>query len=200
DVENKSAQLIEAGLTDVGKPLHLFVLSKDGIFDPVIAKRKGKTVLMILNGIHPGEPDGIDASIRLSQNLLSGKTELPSNVIICIIPIYNIDGSLNNRCCTRANQNGPINQGFRGNARNLDLNRDFIKCDSENAKSFTKIFRDWDPDVFVDTHVSNGADYQHVMTLISTQHNKLGGASGEFMKKQMTPALFVAMEKRGFPM
>ncbi|MFM7767988.1 MAG: hypothetical protein ACKO9S_09045, partial [Bacteroidota bacterium] len=26
DVENKSAQLIEAGLTDVGKPLHLFVL------------------------------------------------------------------------------------------------------------------------------------------------------------------------------
>ncbi|MFM7766644.1 MAG: M14 family zinc carboxypeptidase, partial [Bacteroidota bacterium] len=200
DVENKSAQLIEAGLTDVGKPLHLFVLSKDGIFDPVVAKRKGKTVLMILNGIHPGEPDGIDASVRLSQNLLSGKTELPSNVVICIIPVYNIDGSLNNRCCTRANQNGPINQGFRGNARNLDLNRDFIKCDSENAKSFTKIFRDWDPDVFVDTHVSNGADYQHVMTLISTQHNKLGGASGEFMKKQMTPALFVAMEKRGFPM
>ncbi|MFM8916981.1 MAG: M14 family zinc carboxypeptidase, partial [Bacteroidota bacterium] len=200
DVENKSAQLIEAGLTDVGKPLHLFVLSKDGIFDPVVAKRKGKTVLMILNGIHPGEPDGIDASIRLSQNLLSGKNELPSNLIICIIPVYNIDGSLNNRCCTRANQNGPINQGFRGNARNLDLNRDFIKCDSENAKSFTKIFRDWDPDVFVDTHVSNGADYQHVMTLISTQHNKLGGASGEFMKKQMTPALFVAMEKRGFPM
>ncbi len=200
DSENRSALLIEAGLTDIGKPLHLFVLSKDGIFDPVVAKRKGKTVLMILNGIHPGEPDGIDASIRLSQSLLSGNIELPSNLIICIIPIYNIDGSLNSRCCTRANQNGPINQGFRGNARNLDLNRDFIKCDSENAKSFTEIFRDWDPDVFIDTHVSNGADYQHVMTLISTQHNKLGGASGEFMKKQMTPALFAAMEKRGFPM
>jgi hypothetical protein len=200
DSEHKSALLIESGLTDIGKPLHLFVLSKDGIFDPVIAKRKGKTILMILNGIHPGEPDGIDASVRLSKNLLSGKTELPSNVIICIIPIYNIDGSLNSRCCTRANQNGPINQGFRGNARNLDLNRDFIKCDSENAKSFTKTFRDWDPDVFIDTHVSNGADYQHVMTLISTQHNKLGGASGDFIKKQMTPTLFAAMEKRGFPM
>ncbi|MFM2190251.1 MAG: hypothetical protein RL491_637, partial [Bacteroidota bacterium] len=200
DVQYKSALLVEAGLTDVGKPLHLFVVSKDGVFDPVTAKRKGKTVLMILNGIHPGEPDGIDASVRLSQNLLSGKTELPSNLIICIIPIYNIDGSLNGRCCTRANQNGPINQGFRGNARNLDLNRDFIKCDSENAKSFTKIFRDWDPDVFIDTHVSNGADYQHVMTLISTQHNKLGGTSGEFIKQQMTPALFTAMGNRGFPM
>jgi hypothetical protein len=136
----------------------------------------------------------------LSEQLLRDKTSIPKNLLICIIPVYNIDGSLKARCCNRANQNGPIEPGFRGNARNLDLNRDFIKCDSENARSFTRIFRHWNPDVFIDTHVSNGADYQHVMTLISTQHNKLGGATGAFMKNSMTPALFKAMNKRGFPM
>jgi hypothetical protein len=60
-----------------------------------------------------------------SQSYLEGKLPLPENVVICIIPVYNIDGSLRQGCCTRANQNGPDTQGFRGNAQNLDLNRDF---------------------------------------------------------------------------
>ncbi|MFZ9942248.1 MAG: M14 family zinc carboxypeptidase [Bacteroidia bacterium] len=200
DVQHETAKLFEQGPTDIGKPLHLFVISTDQVFDPVEIRNQGKVILLINNGIHPGEPDGIDASVRLAQNILQGKNKLPSNVVLCIIPVYNIDGSLNSGCCTRANQNGPENQGFRGYARNLDLNREFIKCDSENAKSFTKIFRQWDPDVFIDTHVSNGADYQHVMTLISTQHNKLGGEAGAFIKNTMTPALFANMAKRGFPM
>jgi len=200
DKEYKEALLVEAGTTDVGKPLHLFILSKDAIFHPETARIRGKLILMILNGVHPGEPDGIDASVRLSQKLLSGKLPLPDNVVIGIIPVYNIDGSLTNRCCTRVNQNGPVKQGFRGNARNLDLNRDFIKCDSKNSKSFTHIFRAWDPDVFIDTHVSNGADYQHVITLLSTQHNKLGGTLGNYIQQQMTPAIFKSMQHRGFPM
>ncbi|MFM7080204.1 MAG: M14 family zinc carboxypeptidase [Bacteroidota bacterium] len=200
DSLHSEAKMFEAGSTDVGTPLHVFVISADGDFDIQKAREQQKAVVLINNGIHPGEPDGIDASIRMSEKLLNNKKLIPKNILICIIPIYNIDGSINARCCTRANQNGPIIQGFRGNARNLDLNRDFIKCDSENAKSFTKIFRYWNPDVFIDTHVSNGSDYQHVMTLISTQHNKLGGELGAFLKNTMTPALFLAMEKRGFPM
>lgn len=200
DSLHREAKLFQAGPTDVGKPLHVFVISADGNFDVDSARKQQKAVVLINNGIHPGEPDGIDASIRMSEMFLKDKKSIPENLLICIIPVYNIDGSLNARCCNRANQNGPIEQGFRGNARNLDLNRDFIKCDSENARSFTGIFRYWNPDVFIDTHVSNGADYQHVMTLISTQHNKLGGPTGSFLKNTMTPALFKAMEKRGYPM
>jgi murein tripeptide amidase MpaA len=74
--------------------------------------------------------------MKFSENILSGKINdsLLQHLVICIIPVYNIDGSLNRGCCSRSNQNGPKEYGFRGNARNLDLNRDFIKCDSENAK------------------------------------------------------------------
>lgn len=197
DTKYKTAKLFTEGLTDVGRPLHLFVISSDQIFDPKEARSKGKIIILVNNGIHPGEPDGIDASARLAEDYLTGKKLIPSNTILCIIPIYNIDGSLKRGCCSRANQDGPEEYGFRGNAQNLDLNRDFIKCDSENAKSFTKIFRKWDPDVFVDTHVSNGSDYQYTLTLISTQHNKLGGPVGEYIKKEMTPALFSMMKQKG---
>lgn len=193
----KTAKLFTEGLTDVGRPLHLFVISADEKFSASEAKKAGKLVILINNGIHPGEPDGIDASAKLAEELLNGKRTLPANVVICIIPVYNIDGALNRGCCSRANQDGPELYGFRGNARNLDLNRDMIKCDSENARSFTKIFRNWDPDVFIDTHVSDGADYQYTLTLISTQHNKLGGPAGDFLKKEMTPSLFDLMKKRG---
>jgi len=196
----KKAKLFTEGLTDCGRPLHLFVISNDGTFDPESARKKGKSVILINNGIHPGEPDGIDASIRLSQDFLSGKEKLPDNVVICIVPVYNIDGSLMRNCCSRANQNGPEKYGFRGNAKNLDLNRDFIKADAENTRSLIKIFRRWDPDVFVDTHVSDGADYQYTITLISTQHNKLGGPAGEYLKKEMTPGLFAMMKAKGHEM
>ncbi len=193
-----NAKLITGGLTDIGKPLHLFVISNDGDFNPASIKNKNKRIVFILNGIHPGEPDGIDASMKFSYDFLHDKSKaaLLNHVVVCIIPIYNIDGALNRSCCSRANQNGPEEYGFRGNTRNLDLNRDFIKCDSENAKSFTQLFRQWDPDVFIDTHVSDGADYPYTMTLISTQHNKLNPVLGEYLKKEMTPSLFKLMKEK----
>ncbi|HEX5001520.1 MAG TPA: M14 family zinc carboxypeptidase [Bacteroidia bacterium] len=194
------AELFEAGLTDCGKPLNFFVISKSKVFDPVTARQKGYAVVLINNGIHAGEPDGIDACIRISESYLKGNLSLPENVVIVIIPVFNIDGSLNRGCCSRANQNGPEQYGFRGNSRNLDLNRDFIKCDAENTRSFIKLFREWDPDVFIDTHVSDGADYPYVMTLISTQHDKLGGAAGKYLYEKMTPALFKNMETLKSPM
>lgn len=194
---NKNSKLLEQGLTDCGKPLHLFVISGDGTFDPQAARLKNKIVILVNNGIHPGEPDGIDASVRLSQEYLNGKKKLPENVILCIIPVFNIDGSLKRGCCSRANQEGPEEYGFRGNAKNLDLNRDFVKADASNTRSFISIFREWDPDIMIDTHVSNGADYQYTMTLISTQHNKLGGPVGAFLKNEMTPALFSVMKSAG---
>src|SRR5262249_48152756 len=98
----------------------------------------------------------------------------------------------------RIDQNGPVEKGFRGNSENLDLNRDFIKCDSKEARSFTEIFHLIDPDVQVDNHVSDGADYQHVMTLICSQHNKLGGTMGEYMNKEFEPGLFELMKQKNY--
>src|SRR5690606_23648524 len=116
-----------------------------------------------------GEPDGIDASLMLAQTLLDSDQlmGLLVNTAVCIVPVYNVSGALNRGSYSRANQNGPLEYGFRGNARNLDLNRDFMKMDSENARSLVSALSRWDPDVYFETHVSDGADHQYIMALLA---------------------------------
>jgi hypothetical protein len=186
------------GLTDAGYPLNLVLLSSDKKFDPSAWHFRHKVVILINNGIHPGEPDGIDASMMLARDIANKKTILPANIALAIIPVYNIGGALNRNSYSRANQNGPASYGFRGNAQNLDLNRDFIKCDSKNARSFTEIFHFLNPDILIDNHVSDGADYQHVMTLITTQYNKLGIELGDWVKNIFGPALLTGMKNKNW--
>lgn len=200
DARSPQLQLRTGGLTDSGEPLHLAVFSPTREFDFGKLRRQGHRVLLIDNGIHPGEPDGVDASLLLLRDLATGKTTLPANLVLAVVPFYNVDGALNRGPHSRVNQNGPTEYGFRANARNYDLNRDFVKADSRNARSFARLFHDVDPDVFVDTHVSNGADYQHVMTLITTQPDKLGGAMGRFLRDTFEPFLYAEMARAGFPM
>jgi hypothetical protein len=190
--------MFDYGKTDCGRPLELFVINGQKVFDRNAIKKQ--IVILINNGIHPGEPDGIDACVRLVHDWSTGKITIPNNVVLAIIPVYNIDGALRRSEFTRINQNGPIESGFRGNARNLDLNRDFIKCDSKNAKSFTKLYQTWDPDIFIDTHVSDGADYSYTMTLIDSQKDKLSPAVSDVMQKSIKPFLYSSMEKKKIEM
>jgi hypothetical protein len=187
------------GQTDAGEPLHLVVYNREGIFNVDEIKNATKNRILINNGIHPGESDGIDASMMLLRDIVQNDSlqEKYKNSIICVIPVYNIGGSLNRNSHSRANQNGPIEYGFRGNARNFDLNRDFIKQDTKNAAAFAEIFHTVNPDVFVDNHVSNGADYQYAITHLFTQHNKLGGNLGSFLKKEMQPKIEKSLENKG---
>jgi hypothetical protein len=193
------AKLLTYGSTDFGKPLHLLVLSRDEVFDPAAVKKADKRVLLINNGIHPGEPEGIDASMMLARDLLKGNL-LPKDVVICIIPVYNIDGSFNRTSTSRANQNGPVAYGFRGNSKNYDLNRDFIKSDSRNSLAFQQIFNVWQPEIFVDTHTSNGADYQYTMTLIPTHKDKMTPVLSQYLNAKMLPSLYSQMAAVGYEM
>jgi hypothetical protein len=188
----------EYGMSDYGLPVSLFLINKSGKFTQ--KELDLKPVFLINNAIHPGEPEGVDASIKLCKDLLADSKLIPENVIIAIIPIYNIGGAHNRNCCSRANQNGPLEYGFRGNSKNLDLNRDFIKSDSKNTFAFYKIFHTLKPVVFIDTHTSNGADYQYVMTLITSQLNKMNPVLAEFVDTSMNPYLYSEMEMKGFPM
>lgn len=175
--------------TDSGKPLHLVTFNPNRSFESEFSQVQKQNILLINNGIHPGESDGIDASMMLLRDLAQEKIKTPQQTIIAVIPVYNIGGALNRNSSTRTNQNGPKAYGFRGNARNYDLNRDFIKADSKNAQAFTKIFRTLRPSLFIDNHVSNGADYQYTLTHLFTQHNKLGGALGNYLHQTFMPAL-----------
>jgi len=176
------------GNTDSGNPLHMATFNVDGDFN-LKKIAEDKTILLINNGIHPGESDGIDATMLLYRDLAVGKISAPKNTVLVTIPVYNVGGALNRNSNTRANQNGPKAYGFRGNTRNYDLNRDFIKLDTKNAKTFSQIFHLVNPDIFIDNHVSNGADYQYTLTHLFTQHNKLGGALGNYLHTEMMPQL-----------
>ncbi len=203
DKKYKEAKLLEYAYVDVAEPLRVLEIKSNN------SSSKEKISILINNGIHPGEPEGIDASMLLALNILelqnneslSTSTYIKNNFYlgvlkdllqyanIYIIPVYNIDGALNRNSYSRANQNGPESYGFRGNAKNLDLNRDFIKLDSRNAQEFTRLFQDIKPHLFVDNHTSNGADYQHVITYIATQKDKLNPNISKYMYNQFMPQL-----------
>jgi len=190
----------EMGITDSGKKLHLILFNADQDISSIELIKGTKNTILINNGIHPGEPDGIDASMMLLRDIVQNEKlkNKYKNLIICVIPVYNIGGSLNRNSHSRVNQNGPKSYGFRGNARNFDLNRDFIKADTKNAKAFAEIFHWVDPDVFIDNHVSNGADYQYALTHLFTQHNKLGGKLGDFLNEKMMPAMETDLKNKGW--
>ncbi|MDO5608561.1 MAG: M14 family metallopeptidase [Capnocytophaga sp.] len=193
--EYSDISLKTMGMTDSGLPLHIVIYNSDADFN--FAKiRQQKTIILINNAIHAGEPDGIDATMLLMRNLAQEQIKVPENVVVVAIPVYNIDGALNRNSTTRVNQQGPEAYGFRGNAKNLDLNRDFIKADSENALSFAKIFQLVQPDIFIDNHVTNGADYQYVLTYGTSQPDKLGKHLGSFLRDTLIPQVSDTLVKK----
>ncbi len=198
DAASGKVKMLTMGMSDAGFPLHLVVIANNGDYNFDNIRKNNKRIILVNNGIHPGEPDGVDASMLLARDIVANKYKIPDNIVLAIIPIYNIGGCLNRSANYRVDQNGPDEFGFRGNSQNLDLNRDFIKCDSKEARAFAEIFHLTDPDVFVDNHVSNGADYQHVMTLLTTQHSKMGGVMGEYLNKQFEPGLYSSMKQKGY--
>lgn len=190
-------QYLKKGEDDNGKAIYVVV------YNPFPEKdleklRKEKAVLMVNNGIHPGEPDGIDATMMLMRDLATGKVKTPQNFVLAAISAYNVSGMLNRGSFSRANQNGPEQYGFRGNARNYDLNRDFIKADSKNARSFQEIYQWLQPDVFIDNHVSNGADYQYTFTYISTFKERLGNPLGTYFYNDYQTKNLDEMKKLGY--
>jgi hypothetical protein len=195
--EFQEINLQTLGETDSGEPLHLVTYNREGTFN-FQKLRPEQVVVLILNGIHPGEPDGIDATSLLMRDLATGAVEIPENVVVTSIPVYNVGGALNRNSTSRANQNGPESYGFRGNSRNYDLNRDFIKMDTRNARTFARIFQLVRPLLLVDTHVSNGADYTYTLTHLFSQHDKLGGAMGTFQETILRPSLEEALAEKGW--
>jgi hypothetical protein len=187
------------GETDAGLPLHLIIINGKRNFSRENILESSQLICLVNNGIHPGEPDGIDASMLFARDLVSDPDfeEKHKDVVVLIIPFYNVGGALNRSCCSRANQNGPESYGFRGNARNLDLNRDFIKCDSKNAKSFNELFSSWDPDIYLETHVTNGADYPYTMTFLTSQADKLGFGLGDYVRNDLSDYMYKAMQDEG---
>lgn len=193
----ETARLKEVGTTDAGVPLHLLIIDGRGKFDPEQSRHNGDLVWLIMNGIHPGESCGIDASLRFAEKAAENPDK---GLVYAIIPVYNVGGALNRNRTSRANQNGPEEYGFRGNDNNYDLNRDFIKADTRNTFAFAEIFHTWQPHFFIDTHTSNGADYGPNMTLIHTVPERLHPMQRTVFTREILPEIFRRCEAAGEPL
>lgn len=197
--KNNSVELYNFGLSDYGLPIYVCVLNGEKDSLETVQNKSKKSTVFINNGIHPGEPDGINACGQLTLDYLKNQSFLPKNVRVAFILCYNVGGAMNRGSFSRANQDGPAEYGFRGNAQNLDLNRDFIKMDSKNAFAFARAFQAFNPDVFLDTHVSNGADYQYTLTLIHALRERLAPSIEQLTYLNFKPELEGKLAKHNFP-
>lgn len=198
DEKYAEIELYAMGPSDYGLPIYVCILNgKQDSLSTFGNARKG-TTLLINNAIHPGEPDGVNACLLWIQDWIAQGLPTEGMPTIAIIPAYNVGGMMNRSGTSRANQDGPEEYGFRGNAQNLDLNRDFIKSDSKNMFTFAKIYQALDPDVFLDTHVSNGADYQYTMTYIASVRERMAPSVAALMHDEMIPWLSERSVENGF--
>lgn len=198
--QSKWVRIVNLGQGDGGRPIHLVVVAKGGIQNP--SQLGNRVVVMTNNGIHSGESCGVDASQMLMRDLLRvmKNSSLLDNVVWVTIPIFNVGGHIQFSPHNRVNQVGPTQMGFRGNARNYDLNRDFAKVDTANMRAFYKAFHRWKPHIFIDNHTTNGADYQHVMTYSLPPKESLPPSLAQLVYQSFKPQLEAIMTHRKFPL
>jgi len=160
------------GLSGQGRDLPLLIASESRAFSPESAKDEGKAVVLIQACIHAGEPDGKDAGFALLRDIAITKTAagLLENVVLLFVPIYNTDGHERSSPYNRINQNGPAEMGWRTTATYQNLNRDYMKADTPETRAWLKLWNEWQPDLFIDCHVTDGADYRCNITYHHEHH------------------------------
>jgi murein tripeptide amidase MpaA len=169
------------GKSAQGRDLPLLIVDKDGLTDPQAIRSKGRIIILFQACIHPGESEGKDAGMMLIRDMVTGGqgkrlsenphqssradlSALLDGVSLLFIPIFNVDGHERFGPYNRINQNGPKEMGWRVNANNLNLNRDYLKAETPEMQAWLKLFNHWMPDFFIDSHTTDGADYQYVLT------------------------------------
>jgi hypothetical protein len=187
------------GKTGEGRDLKIVIASKDGIFDPAAIHASGRAILLVQNSIHAGEMDGKDACLALLRDIAITKTQadMLDHVVFVFIPVYNLDGHERRSPYTRINQNGPELAGWRGNATNINLNRDYMKADAPETRAFLKMFHRWLPDFFVDNHVTDGMDYQYDVTFAIDAGPTVAPATALWIRETVTPELERQLDASG---
>src|SRR5271166_918323 len=187
----KQVKIEPFGTTGEGRELDIVIASKDGVFDPAAIHASHRPIVLVQNSIHAGEMDGKDSCMALLRDIAitKSKAALLDHVVFVFIPVYNIDGHEQRSPYNRINQNGPELAGWRGNASNLNLNRDYMKADAPETRAFLKMFHRWMPDFFVDDHVTDGMDYQYDVTFAIDDTPDVTPATASWIHDIVTPEL-----------
>ena len=196
---SKWARLLPMGKTAEGRELYVLVVSKDRAFTPEKAARTGKAVVLLQNGIHAGENGGKDAAMMLLRDVLVTRRLAAwlDNVILLSIPVFNADGHEAVSPYHRINENGPERMGLRVNAQRLNLNRDYVKADTPEMRAWLAMYNAWLPDLLIDNHVTDGADYQWDLTIYTHTEGDIAKPMGEWVNGQFLKPFLSALEKDG---
>lgn len=187
------------GKSGEGRDMPLLIAAEGGTFSPATARRARKAVIMIQAGIHSGEIDGKEAGLALFRDIAITKTrrDLLKNVVILFQVIYSVDGHENFGPYMRINQNGPDEMGFRTNATNLNLNRDYMKADAPETRAWLGLWNQWKPDLFIDCHVTDGADFQYNITYDYSNFQNVNPSIRAWMSEHFDKNVVAKIEKEG---
>jgi hypothetical protein len=187
------------GRSGEGRALPLVVAARKGTHTPAAARRAGKVVVLVQACIHAGETDGKDAGLALLRDIAITKTRasLLDSVVLLFVPVYNADGHERRSPYNRINQNGPDEMGWRANATNRNLNRDYMKADAPETRAWLRLWNQWRPDLFVDCHVTDGADYRYNVTYQFEAYDNVHPALRAWSKEAFESRAVPATERAG---
>jgi Zinc carboxypeptidase len=191
--------LVSLGTSHQGRDIWMVIASAGGAATPEALQASGKPLLLAHAGIHSGEIDGKDAGLMLLRDLSVRGTQSPllDRVNLLFIPILSVDGHERSSPYGRINQRGPVEMGWRTNARNRNLNRDFAKLDTPEVRALISVINDYEPDLYVDLHVTDGADYQYDITWGYNGPNAYSPQSARWLDTHLTPAAMKDLEAGG---
>ena len=192
-------RLSDFGRSGEGRALPLVIAATGGTFTPEASRRAGKVVVLVQANIHAGETDGKDAGMALLRDIVVLKTQprLLEHVTLLFIPIYNADGHERRSPFNRINQNGPEEMGWRANATNLNLNRDYMKADAPETRAWLRLWNEWSPELFIDCHVTDGADFRYNVTYQFEQHENVPQPLRDWMNAAFDGRIVPATEAMG---
>lgn len=192
-------EMIPVGRSLQGRDIWMVIASADKAFSAAAMKSTGKPLMLAHSGIHAGEIDGKDAGLMLLRDMTvaAKRKDLLATTNFLFIPILNVDGHERRSAFNRVNQRGPVEMGWRTNARNQNLNRDFTKLDTEGVRALVKVFRQWQPDLYLDLHVTDGADYQYDITFGGNGRKGWSPAIGNWIEDVYRPAINAALNENG---
>ena len=186
------------GKSEQGRPIWMLIASKNQQVDSENIGAEDKPLLFFHGGIHAGEIDGKDAGMMLFRDIAHGsKGALLDQANILFIPILNVDGHERRSAFGRVNQRGPREMGWRTNARNLNLNRDYTKIETAGIDAVIDVLTTYQPDLYVDVHVTDGADYQYDVTYGYVKTGGYSPAISKFLAEDLQPEIDQALSEAG---
>ena len=201
DAASPQVAMLEFGTTPQGRAMRAVIVSKEGVTTPQAAQATGKPVVFIQAAIHPGEHEGKDAGLALLRDLTVAARHrgLLDDTVLVFIPVFNVDGHERSGPYNRINQNGPEAMGWRATAQNLNLNRDYTKLDAPEMQAWMRLWQAWNPDLLIDLHNTNGADYQYAMTWAFETAQNIEAPLIDWQRRAFDGVVKPALATQGWP-